>query len=171
MQKSISLSKRRYGIINEVITLSCKKGRNTNKSMWQIAKIMQMPLHWKSTLKIILQSVYGRNSLKYLQKEYGILDEQGNNYFLDYLLRTKAWRLSAVEENGVTYHHPQQIGLERYRRQLCKNKIHVPNGELSYIVFLQKIVDLKIEIEDDIKTFSVKIPMSLKKMDSLLIVW
>lgn len=89
-------------------------------------------------------SVYGRNSLKYLQKEYGILDEQGNNYFLDYLLRTKHGDY-AVEENGVTYHHPQQIGLERYRRQL-QNKIHVRNGELSYIVFLQKIVDLKIEL-------------------------
>ena len=87
--------------------------------MWQIAKIMQMPLHWKLTLKNNFASVYGRNSLKYLQKEYGILDEQGNNYFLDYLLRTKHGDY-AVEENGVTYHHPQQIGLERYRRQLQK---------------------------------------------------
>ena len=76
------------GIINEVITLEIDFENN-------------------------FASVYGRNSLKYLQKEYGILDEQGNNYFLDYLLRTKHGDY-AVEENGVTYHHPQQIGLERY---------------------------------------------------------
>ena len=96
------------------------------------------------------------------------MDEQGNNYFLDYLLRTKHG-IMQLKKNGVTYHHPQQIGLERYRRQLQKQNTCTEWGIKLYR-FLQKIVDLKIELRDDIKTFLVKIPMSLKKMDSLLIV-
>ena len=34
-------------------------------------------------------NVYGMNALKYLTREYGICDEAGKNYFLDYLIRTK----------------------------------------------------------------------------------
>ena len=30
--------------------------------------------------------VYGMDGLKYLSREYGIIDNQGNNYFLDYFL-------------------------------------------------------------------------------------
>ena len=106
------------GIINEVITLSCKKEEIPIKyvaNREDHADASPLEIDFENNFA----SVYGRNSLKYLQKEYGILDEQGNNYFLDYLLRTKHGDY-AVEENGVTYHHPQQIGLERYRRQLQK---------------------------------------------------
>jgi DNA or RNA helicases of superfamily II len=64
-------------------------------------------------------SVYGADSLKYLYKEYEISDSEGNSYFLDYLVKGKAWT-KAVEENGIQYHHPQIIGKERYRKQLDK---------------------------------------------------
>lgn len=55
--------------------------------------------------------VYGMDGLKYLSREYGIIDNQGNNYFLDYFLHTKHGN-KAVEENGREYHHPQAIGLD-----------------------------------------------------------
>ena len=32
-------------------------------------------------------NVYGMNALKYLWKEYGVLDSEGHNYFLDYYVR------------------------------------------------------------------------------------
>ena len=41
--------------------------------------------------------VYGMDGLKYLSREYGIIDNQGNNYFLDYFLHTKHGN-KAVEE-------------------------------------------------------------------------
>ena len=54
--------------------------------------------------------VYGPEALKFLHKEYKITDSNGNPFFLDYLVHTKDGSI-AVEENGVTYHHPQLIGL------------------------------------------------------------
>lgn len=84
------------------------------------------------------------------------------------MLRTKHGDY-AVEENGVTYHHPQQIGLERYRRQLQKQNTCTEWGIKLYR-FSSEDCRFENRIEDDIKTFLVKIPMSLKKMDSLLIV-
>ena len=59
-------------------------------------------------------NVYGMSSIKYLAKEHPIADREGHNYFLDYFVRLNDGGI-AVEENGVTYHHPQIIGLERYR--------------------------------------------------------
>lgn len=46
-------------------------------------------------------------------------DENGNNYFLDYFIRTQTERY-AVEENRLNFHHPQIIGEEKYRKQLKK---------------------------------------------------
>ena len=72
------------GIINEVITLPCKKEEIPIKyvaNREDHADASPLEIDFENNFA----SVYGRNSLKYLQKEYGILDEQGNNYFLDYL--------------------------------------------------------------------------------------
>lgn len=64
-------------------------------------------------------NAYGINALRYLTREYGICDENGNNYFLDYFIRTQHERY-AVEENGLSFHHPQIIGEEKYKKQLKK---------------------------------------------------
>lgn len=138
------------GIINEVITLPCKKEEIPIKyvaNREDHADASPLEIDFENNFA----SVYGRNSLKYLQKEYGILDEQGNNYFLDYLLRTKHGDY-AVEENGVTYHHPQQIGLERYRRQLQKQNTCTEWGIKLYR-FSSEDCRFENRIEDDIKTF------------------
>lgn len=96
-------------------------------------------------------NVYGMSSLKYLRKEYGIVDNMGNNYFLDYLVRSKKGDI-AVEENGVTYHHPQIIGEERYRRQLRKQNTCTQWGIKLYR-FSTDDCQFESRIEDDIKEF------------------
>ena len=96
-------------------------------------------------------SVYGMNAIKYLNREYGILDETGKNYFLDYYLRTNNGDL-AIEENGVYYHHPQIIGADRYRRQLQKQNTCALWGVKLYRFSTE---DCKFEsrIEDDIRSY------------------
>lgn len=86
-------------------------------------------------------AVYGADSIKYLNREYGISDFEGNNYFLDYYISTASGNI-AVEENGVTYHHPQIIGEDRYRRQLYKQNL-CTNGISGCTDFLQRIAGLR----------------------------
>lgn len=96
-------------------------------------------------------NVYGMNALKYLWKEYGVVDTQGHNYFLDYYVRTGDGGI-AVEENGVSYHHPQIIGLERYRKQLQKQNTCTQWGIKLYR-FSTEDCQFESRIEDDIRTF------------------
>lgn len=46
--------------------------------------------------------VYGMRALKYLQKEFRISDEDGNNYFLDYLVDTADGRVAIEETEFIT---------------------------------------------------------------------
>lgn len=96
-------------------------------------------------------NVYGMNALKYLWKEYGVVDAQGHNYFLDYYVRTGDGGI-AVEENGVSYHHPQIIGLEQYRKQLQKQNTCTQWGIKLYR-FSTEDCQFESRIEDDIRTF------------------
>ncbi len=96
-------------------------------------------------------NVYGMNALKYLWKEYGVIDDDGHNYFLDYYVRMGDSGI-AVEENGVSYHHPQVIGLERYRKQLRKQNTCTQWGIKLYR-FSTEDCQFENRIEDDIRTF------------------
>ena len=80
-----------------------------------------------------------------------ICDEAGKNYFLDYLIRTKNGQY-AIEENGVTYHHPQIIGEEKYRNQLRKQNTCVLWG-IKLFRFSSEDCAFDNRIEDDIKQF------------------
>lgn len=95
--------------------------------------------------------VYGMRALKYLQKEYRISDEDGNNYFLDYLIDTADSRV-AIEENGIHYHHPQLIGIEGYRKQLRKQNTCALWG-LKLYRFSTEDCRFKDRIEDDIRSY------------------
>lgn len=88
--------------------------RNTGDRSEQ-ADASPLEIHFEENFS----SVYGMNALRYLTREYGICDENGRNYFLDYFVRTKDQKY-AIEENGLDYHHPQIIGEEKYRNQLKK---------------------------------------------------
>ena len=91
------------------------------------------------------------NALRYLTREYGISDENGNNYFLDYFIRTQNERY-AVEENGLNFHHPQIIGEEKYRKQLNKQNTCVLWG-IKLFRFSKEDCAFQNRIEDDIKQY------------------
>ncbi len=96
-------------------------------------------------------NVYGSGSVKYLSREYGICDTSGNNYFIDYLIDKKDLKIG-VEENGVTYHHPQIIGKERYKKQLDKQNMCTLWG-IKLFRFSSEDCAYKQRIEDDIKEY------------------
>lgn len=96
-------------------------------------------------------NVYGDDSVRFLNREYGITDLDGHNRFIDYLVHTTRGLLG-VEENGVRYHHPQIIGEQAYRKQLMKqNSCQYAGIKL----FRFSTEDLKFEsrFEDDILSY------------------
>ena len=72
-------------------------------------------------------------------------------FFLDYLVHTKDGSI-AVEENGVTYHHPQLIGPDAYRRQLTKQNCCAKWG-IRLFRFSSEDCRFEPRIEDDIISF------------------
>lgn len=110
--------------------------------------------------------VYGMRALKYLQKEFRISDEDGNNYFLDYLVDTADSRV-AIEENGIHYHHPQLIGIEGYRKQLRKQNTCAMWG-LKLYRFSTEDCRFKDRIEDDIRSYLGKDTSGFREAGLLL---
>ena len=110
--------------------------------------------------------VYGMRALKYLQKEFRISDEDGNNYFLDYLVDTADSRV-AIEENGIHYHHPQLIGIEDYRKQLRKQNTCALWG-LKLYRFSTEDCRFKDRIEDDIRSYLGKDTSGFREAGLLL---
>ena len=110
--------------------------------------------------------VYGMRALKYLQKEYRISDEDGNNYFLDYLVDTADSRVT-IEENGIHYHHPQLIGIEGYRKQLRKQNTCALWG-LKLYRFSTEDCRFKDRIEDDIRSYLGKDTSGFREAGLLL---
>lgn len=111
------------------------------------ADVSPLELHFENNFS----NAYGMNALKYLSREYGICDEKGNSFFLDYLVRTTYGKY-AVEENGVSYHHPQMIGESRYRKQLLKQNTCALWGIKLYR-FSTEDCAFDDRIEDDIKQY------------------
>ena len=113
----------------------------------EIANVSPLEFHFEKNFT----NAYGMNALKYLSREYCISDEKGKNYFLDYLVRTKDGKY-AVEENGVTYHHPQIIGEEKYIEQLTKQNTCTLWG-IKLFRFSTEDCAFDRRIEDDIKSY------------------
>lgn len=113
----------------------------------ELLDVSPLELHFEQCFS----NVYGINALKYLVREYAISDENRNYYFLDYFFRTKKGQY-AVEENGVTYHHPQIIGEEKYRNQLRKQNTCALWG-IKLFRFSTEDCAFVNRIEDDIKHY------------------
>ena len=109
--------------------------------------VSPLELHFEKSFS----NAYGMNALKYISREYGICDENGKNYFLDYFVRTKDEKY-VVEENGVTYHHPQIIGEEKYKNQLTKQNTCASWG-IKLFRFSTEDCTFENRIEDDIKQY------------------
>lgn len=134
-------------------------------------KISERGEHADSTpLELLFEQnftdVYGMRALKYLQKEFRISDEDGNNYFLDYLVDTADSRV-AIEENGIHYHHPQLIGIEGYRKQLRKQNTCAMWG-LKLYRFSTEDCRFKDRIEDDIRSYLGKDTSGFREAGLLL---
>ncbi|MBR0406262.1 MAG: DEAD/DEAH box helicase family protein [Eggerthellaceae bacterium] len=96
-------------------------------------------------------NVYGPDSVRYLWKEYGITDREGHVRYIDYLVNTRDGKLG-VEENGVSYHHPQIIGRQRYRDQLLKQNSCQYAG-IKLFRFSTEDCRFGSRLEDDILSF------------------
>lgn len=130
---------------NEIV-LSTHPTRNIGDRSEQL-EISPLELHFEKSFS----NAYGMNALKYISREYGICDENGKNYFLDYFIRTKDQKF-AVEENGITYHHPQIIGEEKYKNQLKKQNTCASWG-IKLFRFSTEDCAFENRIEDDIKQY------------------
>ncbi|MDD4609240.1 MAG: DEAD/DEAH box helicase [Bacteroidaceae bacterium] len=73
----------------------------------------------ESHFEDVFQEVYGSDSSNFLNKEFGVSIDKDTNAFVDYIIQTKD-KSFAVEENGVSYHHPAIIGQKRYIKQLVR---------------------------------------------------
>ncbi len=95
---------------------------------------------------------FGQDSLKYLKREYAFLTEDGSTAFVDYALFRKDGIWIAIEENGVSYHHPFLIKNSKYSRILKKqNSIILTNG-LVYRWDTESLAN-KERIIDELKEF------------------
>ncbi|MBB6481866.1 hypothetical protein [Spirochaeta isovalerica] len=74
------------------------------------------------------EDAYGTEALKYLVREYPLITNKGKTGYIDYAMFKKDGTWLAIEENGVTYHHPFIIKKSRYRRNLEKQNSVILNG-------------------------------------------
>ena len=145
--------------------------RSRQEVLYSTKKISERGEHADSSpLELLFEQnftdVYGMRALKYLQKEFRISDEDGNNYFLDYLVDTADSRV-AIEENGIHYHHPQLIGIEGYRKQLRKQNTCALWG-LKLYRFSTEDCLFKDRIEDDIRSYLGKDTSGFREAGLLL---
>lgn len=103
-------------------------------------------------------NVYGSDAVRYLWREYGVTDMDGHDRFIDYLVQTDSGLLG-VEENGVTYHHPQIIGKQRYRDQLLKQNSCQREG-IKLFRFSTEDCRFAERLEDDIRSYFGDTPES-----------
>lgn len=157
------------GFDPETIEKCLQKSRQ--EVLYSTKKISERGEHADSSpLELLFEQnftdVYGMRALKYLQKEFRISDEDGNNYFLDYLVDTADSRV-AIEENGIHYHHPQLIGIEGYRKQLRKQNTCALWG-LKLYRFSTEDCLFKDRIEDDIRSYLGKDTSGFREAGLLL---
>lgn len=157
------------GFDPETIEKCLQKSRQ--EVLYSTKKISERGEHADSSpLELLFEQnftdVYGMRALKYLQKEFRISDEDGNNYFLDYLVDTADSRVT-IEENGIHYHHPQLIGIEGYRKQLRKQNTCALWG-LKLYRFSTEDCRFKDRIEDDIRSYLGKDTSGFREAGLLL---
>lgn len=157
------------GFDPETIEKCLQKSRQ--EVLYSTKKISERGEHADSSpLELLFEQnftdVYGMRALKYLQKEFRISDEDGNNYFLDYLIDIADSRV-AIEENGIHYHHPQLIGIEGYRKQLRKQNTCALWG-LKLYRFSTEDCRFKDRIEDDIRSYLGKDTSGFREAGLLL---
>ncbi|MDD9303052.1 MAG: DEAD/DEAH box helicase family protein [Desulfobacter sp.] len=62
---------------------------------------------------------FGRERLDRVQREYPVIDINGQTRWVDYYIRRNDFDI-AIEKNGELYHHPLLTGAAKYKNQLIK---------------------------------------------------
>lgn len=105
---------------------------------------------------------FGEEALKYLGREYSFLAEDGSTVFVDYALFRKDGTWIAIEENGVSFHHPFLIKHSKYRQILEKqNSIMSADGivfrwDTESLSNKEKIIDELKEFIGDLKDYLIQ---------------
>jgi len=99
----------------------------------------------------VFEVVYGRSALTYLIREYEVADIDGAQRFYDYVLFTNQ-KMIVIEENGIKYHHPGNIGKIRYIDQLKKQNSIVAFGGKVYR-WSSEDINFTDRIADDIRKY------------------
>lgn len=115
----------------------------------------------------IFIEAYGYEALEFLHKEVALSNGGEGNFFVDYVVETKAGNY-AFEENGVSYHHPCIVGRKRYDELLAKQNEIMRLGYKVYR-FSTDNLHFKDKIIQELKSFlpdkSQFIPKSILKND------
>jgi superfamily II DNA or RNA helicase/transposase len=95
--------------------------------------------------------VYGYDALDKVEREFPIIDINGQTRWVDYIIRYKDYDI-AIEKNGEKYHHPIIIKKDRYKKQLIKQNSLVAYG---YKVFRWSLEGMKFKenFREEIKNF------------------
>jgi len=104
--------------------------------------------------------VYGRESLDKVEREFPIIDVDGQTRWIDYIIRKKDYTI-AVEKNGETYHHPIITKRKGYLKQLKKQNSLIAYG---FKVFRWSIEGMKFK-----ETFGEEIKNYLGEKDDFLL--
>ncbi|HPS57656.1 MAG TPA: DEAD/DEAH box helicase [Spirochaetota bacterium] len=105
---------------------------------------------------------FGPDSFKYLQREYSFMLKDGKTAYIDYALFHSSGRWVAIEENGISYHHPYIIKKEKYRKILFKQNSAVEQNGIVYrwdtesMGNLERVADEIKEFMGDIKVYKVQ---------------
>jgi len=94
---------------------------------------------------------YGHESLDKVEREFPIIDINGQTRWIDYIIRHKKYNI-AIEKNGETYHHPIITKRKKYQSQLIKQNSLVSYG---YKVFRWSLEGMKFKdnFRDEMKKF------------------
>lgn len=97
-------------------------------------------------------NAYGASALKYLVREHSIINNQGKTVYLDYALFKNNGNWIAIEENGISYHHPKIIGKNRYKSILAKQNSVVSSNGIVYRWDTESLQN-RDKIIDELKEF------------------
>lgn len=98
------------------------------------------------------EEAFGHDSFKYLQREYSFMLKDGNTAYIDYALFHSNGKWIAIEENGISYHHPFIIKKEKYRKILFKQNSAVEQNGIVYRWDTESMGNLE-KVADEIKEF------------------
>lgn len=117
------------------------------------------PSPLESTFETCFEEAYGTKGLNVLAREYSFPMKNGKIGYIDYALFKKDKSWMAIEENGISYHHPNLIKRAEYQKVLMKQNSVVDSDGIVFrwdtesIQNTQRIVDEILEFIGDIHDY------------------